>query len=62
MGIHKLMAGTAEARALIKKKATTADLFAQAAREGMRTLKQDGIHKVFQGLTDIGEVRRVCSE
>jgi len=26
----------------------------------MATLKQDGIAKVFQGLTDIAEVRRVC--
>jgi len=26
----------------------------------MTTLKQDGILKVFQGLTDITEVRRVC--
>ena len=28
--------------------------------EGMHTLKQDGILKVFQGMTDIHEVRRVC--
>jgi len=26
----------------------------------MTTLKQDGIQKVFQGKTDISEVRRVC--
>jgi type II secretory ATPase GspE/PulE/Tfp pilus assembly ATPase PilB-like protein len=26
----------------------------------MTTLKQDGILKVFQGLTDMAEVRRVC--
>jgi type II secretory ATPase GspE/PulE/Tfp pilus assembly ATPase PilB-like protein len=29
-------------------------------REGMRTLKQDGIEKVFQGLTDIHMVRTAC--
>jgi type II secretory ATPase GspE/PulE/Tfp pilus assembly ATPase PilB-like protein len=28
--------------------------------DGMTTLKQDGILKVFKGLTDIHEVRRVC--
>jgi type II secretory ATPase GspE/PulE/Tfp pilus assembly ATPase PilB-like protein len=28
----------------------------------MTTLKQDGIRKVFQGLTDIREVRRVSIE
>jgi type II secretory ATPase GspE/PulE/Tfp pilus assembly ATPase PilB-like protein len=26
----------------------------------MRTLKQDGIRKVFEGLTDFTQVRRVC--
>ena len=28
--------------------------------EGMRTLKQDGIRKVFEGLTNFTQVRRVC--
>jgi type II secretory ATPase GspE/PulE/Tfp pilus assembly ATPase PilB-like protein len=31
-----------------------------AINEGMRTLKQDGILKVFEGLTDFTQVRRVC--
>jgi type II secretory ATPase GspE/PulE/Tfp pilus assembly ATPase PilB-like protein len=29
-------------------------------KEGMATLKQDGILKVLKGMTDIAEVRRVC--
>ena len=33
-----------------------------AINEGMRTLKQDGIGKVFEGLTDFTQVRKVCSE
>ena len=28
--------------------------------DGMTTLRQDGIIKVFKGLTDIYEVRKVC--
>jgi type II secretory ATPase GspE/PulE/Tfp pilus assembly ATPase PilB-like protein len=28
--------------------------------DGMRTLKQDGIEKVLQGITDIQQVRAVC--
>ena len=28
--------------------------------DGTRTLKQDGMLKVFQGITDMHEVRRVC--
>ena len=31
-----------------------------ALDEGMRTLKQDGIEKVLQGVTDMRSVRAVC--
>jgi type II secretory ATPase GspE/PulE/Tfp pilus assembly ATPase PilB-like protein len=31
-----------------------------ALDEGMRTLKQDGIEKVLQGITDLHQVRAVC--
>jgi type II secretory ATPase GspE/PulE/Tfp pilus assembly ATPase PilB-like protein len=31
-----------------------------AVSNGMMTLKQDGIRKVLEGITDIHEVRRVC--
>ncbi len=59
-GIHELMEGTPGIKRLIKKQASAEELFKFAMKEGMRTLKQDGIEKVFQGLTDISEVRRVC--
>ncbi len=60
MGIHELMEGTPRIKNLIKKQGTSEELFSQALKEGMTTLKQDGIQKVFQGLTDIDEIRRVC--
>ena len=60
MGIHELMEGTPSIKNLIKKQGTSEELLLQAAKEGMTTLKQDGIQKVLQGLTDISEVRRVC--
>ena len=60
LGIHELMDGTPEIKRMIKKQAPTEDLFEQALLDGMCTLKQDGILKVFQGLTDIREIRRVC--
>ena len=59
MGIHELMEGTPEIKRLIKKSATSHDLAEMATKQGMTQLKQDGIHKVLEGLTDIGEVRRV---
>ena len=59
VGIHELMEGTPEIKILIKKQATSQDLAKQAIKQGMETLKQDGIHRVFEGTTDILEVRRV---
>jgi type II secretory ATPase GspE/PulE/Tfp pilus assembly ATPase PilB-like protein len=32
----------------------------QSVQDGMTTLMQDGIRKVFLGLTDLQEVRKVC--
>jgi type II secretory ATPase GspE/PulE/Tfp pilus assembly ATPase PilB-like protein len=60
LGIHELMEGTPKLKKLIKKQASTEELFALAKKEEMTTLKQDGIIKVFNGFTDINEVRRVC--
>ncbi len=60
MGIHELMEGTSAIKRMIKKKASTEELFEQASKENMTTLKQDGILKVFKGITDTREVRRVC--
>jgi type II secretory ATPase GspE/PulE/Tfp pilus assembly ATPase PilB-like protein len=60
MGIHELLDGTPEIKKLIKKKANSEKIFEVSASQGMTTLKQDGILKAFSGLTDMGEVRRVC--
>ncbi|MGD2098989.1 MAG: ATPase, T2SS/T4P/T4SS family [Desulfobacterales bacterium] len=62
MGIHEIIEGTPEIKMLIKKQATSQDLAKQAIKDGMTTLKQDGVHKVFDGITDMREVRRVCIE
>lgn len=60
MAIHELMEGTPITKSLIKKAANTEELFIQAYKDGMTTLKQDGIIKVFKGLTNMNEVGRVC--
>jgi type II secretory ATPase GspE/PulE/Tfp pilus assembly ATPase PilB-like protein len=60
MGIHELLEGTPAIKRMIKNEANTEEIFEQGAKEGMTTLKQDGIHKVFMGLTDLSEVKRVC--
>ena len=62
LGIHELIEGTPDIKILIKKQATSQDLAKQAVKDGMTTLKQDGVHKVFDGITDMRDVRRVCVE
>ena len=44
-------------RRLIQTGARAEALQETALREGMRTLRQDGIDKVLQGLTTLDEVR-----
>lgn len=60
LGIHELLQGTDEMRTLIKRKSEIEQIRRQAIADGMTTLKQDGILKCFQGLTDLKEVRKVC--
>jgi type II secretory ATPase GspE/PulE/Tfp pilus assembly ATPase PilB-like protein/putative methionine-R-sulfoxide reductase with GAF domain len=60
MGIHELLMGTDEMKKLIQTKAEMEKLREQALNDGMTTLKQDGIEKIFQGYCDLLEVRKVC--
>ncbi|RPH50204.1 MAG: GspE/PulE family protein [Desulfobacteraceae bacterium] len=60
MGIHELLMGTDEMKRLIQNMAKMEDLRGQAIKDGMTTLKQDGIEKVFKGNTDFMQVRKVC--
>ena len=59
-GIVELLDGTDEMQALIQGRAKMENLREQAVKDGMTTLMQDGIRKVFLGLTDIQQVRKVC--
>jgi len=58
--ICELLDGTDEIKTLIQRKATMDEIRKQAVQDGMTTLMQDGIRKVFLGLTDLQEVRKVC--
>jgi type II secretory ATPase GspE/PulE/Tfp pilus assembly ATPase PilB-like protein len=60
LGVFEVLECTAKLKSLIKRRSDTDCIREQAALDGMTTLKQDGILKVFKGLTDIHEVRRVC--
>jgi type II secretory ATPase GspE/PulE/Tfp pilus assembly ATPase PilB-like protein len=57
--VYELMVADARVKRLIQTRAPVADIAAAAAENGMRTLKQDGIDKVLEGLTDMQQVRAV---
>jgi type II secretory ATPase GspE/PulE/Tfp pilus assembly ATPase PilB-like protein len=60
VGLHELLLGSDAVKKLIQEHARVAEILAVALNEGMRTLKQDGMEKVLQGLTDMLQVRAVC--
>jgi len=60
VGLHELLLGTDSIKKLIQEGARVADVLATALNESMRTLKQDGVEKVLQGVTDMHQVRAVC--
>jgi type II secretory ATPase GspE/PulE/Tfp pilus assembly ATPase PilB-like protein len=57
VGVHELMVISRELRRLVQTGARAEALQETALREGMRTLRQDGIEKVLAGHTTIEEVR-----
>jgi type II secretory ATPase GspE/PulE/Tfp pilus assembly ATPase PilB-like protein len=59
-GIHELLDGTDDMKRLIMKNEMVENLRAQAISDGMTTLKQDGIYKIFKGDCDLKQVLAVC--
>jgi type II secretory ATPase GspE/PulE/Tfp pilus assembly ATPase PilB-like protein len=60
-GLHELMIVSRGLRHLIQTGARAEALQELALREGMRTLRQDGIDKVLAGQTSIDEVRAISN-
>jgi len=60
IGIHELLECSDVMKSLIRKKSETSIIREQPWRKD-DDLKQDGILKVMNGLTEIHEIRRVCS-
>ncbi|EFK08722.1 prevent-host-death family protein, partial [delta proteobacterium NaphS2] len=58
--IHELLVGTDDIKHMIQNRSKIKELKAQAVKDGMTTLIQEGIRKVCLGLTDFSQVRRVC--
>ncbi len=58
-GFHELMVMNAEIAELVVRRAPLADIKEAAKANGMRELREDGLHKVLAGITDPQEVMRV---
>jgi len=56
VGIYQVMPISEEIQRLILASGTALDIAAQAAREGVRTLRESGLLKVKQGVTSLDEV------
>jgi type IV pilus assembly protein PilB len=62
VGIYQVMPISEEIQRIILKHGTALDIADQAAREGVRTLRQSGLVKVRQGLTSVEEVLGCTNE
>jgi type II secretory ATPase GspE/PulE/Tfp pilus assembly ATPase PilB-like protein len=61
-GLHELLTVSRPIRRLIQTGGRAEELMHLAMSEGMRTLRQDGIAKVLQGVTTLGEVRSTSNQ
>lgn len=59
--IYEIMEMTPSIKQLIVEKADLKQIKEQAIYEGMNTLKQDGIWKIFRGYCDLKQVLAVCN-
>ncbi len=62
VGIYQVMPITEELQRIILRDGSALDIARQAQAEGVRSLRQSGLHKVKQGLTSIEEVLAVTNE
>ena len=60
VGLHELLIGSDAVKKAIQEHARVAELLSICLEDGMHTLKQDGMEKVLQGITDMHQIRAVC--
>ena len=62
VGIYQVMPISEEIQRIILRDGSAMDIAAQSELEGVRSLRQSGLHKVKQGLTSLEEVLAVTNE
>ena len=61
LGLYEVMSVSEPIRSLILERASIDEIVAVAVSEGMLRLRDDGMHKVREGLTSIAEVERITA-
>ncbi|HEU4436575.1 MAG TPA: type II/IV secretion system protein, partial [candidate division Zixibacteria bacterium] len=61
LGLFEMLVVNDSIRELVAARASTAAILAEARKQGMKLLRQDGAEKVLAGLTTVEEVLRVTS-
>ncbi len=59
MGIYEVLENVGDMKHKIQSRAPTFEIFAEASKAGMRTLRQDAIEKVVAGLIDMKQARSI---
>ncbi|HLX22081.1 MAG TPA: type IV-A pilus assembly ATPase PilB [Usitatibacter sp.] len=62
VGIYQVMPISEDMERIVMKNGTAIDLADQAAREGIKDLRQSGLIKVMKGLTSLEEIEAVTNE
>ncbi|MDF1485465.1 type IV-A pilus assembly ATPase PilB [Ramlibacter sp. H39-3-26] len=62
VGIYQVMPISDEIQRIILRDGSAMDIAEQARREGVRSLRESGLHKVKQGITSLEEVLAVTNE
>jgi type IV pilus assembly protein PilB len=62
IGIHEVLAVSPSIREVILAKGTSDAIEAQARKEGMLTMLEDGLYKAAKGLTSVEEILRAVHE
>ncbi len=60
-GVHELMEATDALKKLVAKRSTVEEIRVQAMKDGMRTILQDGVYKIFKGDTNLEQLLRVTA-
>jgi len=62
VGVYEVLAMTDKVRALVTAQAGSQDIFKTAREEGLRTLREAIVEKVFRGITTTTEMARVAGK